>query len=56
VWEKNENKNKSTEERKKEVEFIDWALTKVSQGELRTKYYELLIEYNHGEKYGMVKD
>mgnify|MGYP003669812693 CR=1 FL=1 len=34
MWEKNENKNKSTEERKKEVEFIDWALTKVSQGEL----------------------
>jgi hypothetical protein len=49
------NKNKLTEERKKEVEFIDWALTKVSQGELRTNYYKLLKQYE--KEYGrMDKD
>jgi hypothetical protein len=39
----------------KNVSFLDWALTKVSQGELRQNYYKLLKQYEE-ENVILVKD
>jgi len=44
--------------KEKEQAFMDWALTQVSFGEVRTHYYKLLTEYNNLGEYDvrMVRD
>ena len=48
-------KEKLEEVRDKERQFTDWALQRISQGEFRENYYNLLKQYEE-ENGRMVKD
>ena len=48
-------KEKLEEVRDKERQFADWALQRISQGEFRENYYNLLKQYEE-ENGRMVKD